>query len=74
MNHIDLGTLPEEHPLRNKPLGEIGAQFKHCRSPEFTTVTGSGPLSKSTYNELDGMHSTTLFQWRAPNPETTTDD
>lgn len=66
MDYIDLRKLPEEHPLLNKPLGEIGAQFKHCRSPEFITVDQGGPLSKATYNELEGMHSTTLFQWRAP--------
>lgn len=66
MDYLDLRKLPEEHPLCNKPLGEIGAQYKNCRSPEFITVSGGGPLSKATYNELEGMHSTTLFSWRVP--------
>lgn len=64
MTYIDLKTLPEDHPLRNTLLDKIGAEFKHCRSAEFTLVVPGRPLANDTYNELEGVYASNLYQWR----------
>lgn len=66
MTYIDLKTLPEEHPLRNAKLDTISAEFKHCRSAEFTVVVPGRPLANDTYNELEGVYAGNLYSWRVP--------
>lgn len=46
-----LHLLPSEHPLRNKPLGEIGAECRNCESTVWRSVA-TWHISKFTFNQL----------------------
>lgn len=70
MSYIDLKTLPEEHPLRNAKLDTIGAEFKHCRSYDFTKVEAGRPLANNSYNDLEGVYASNLYSWRVPTSTT----
>lgn len=51
-----LNDLPEKHPLRNKPLGEINAMYRWKKASEkaqwHTVQVGAPKLVKNTFNEL----------------------
>jgi hypothetical protein len=59
---IDLKELPEEHPLRNTPLGEIRAEIRHILQTRWRSVV-TWKISKNTFNEL-GSHWLVYNQWR----------
>lgn len=59
-----LADLPFDHPLRNKPLIEIGAQYLIRDSKIWATVTPPYGIAKKTYNELSPVW-TEYDQWRA---------
>ena len=64
---IDLGELPEDHPMRNAPLASIGAEYKHCLKSEWTVIEPHG-LGTYTFNEVDGAWLR-FNKFRAPNKE-----
>lgn len=69
MTYIDLKTLPEEHPLRNTLLSEIGAECRRVSSAgEFNPIDPNRSLASITYNELNGPFLA-FFEWRAPESE-----
>jgi hypothetical protein len=49
---ILLDNLPSEHPLRNTPLLQIKARFKHKPLKQWKYVTPNMNISKNTYNQL----------------------
>ena len=59
-----LKNLPKEHPLRNKPLIEIGAEYKRYDSKIWQAVTPPYGIAKKTYNDL-GEVWTNWDEWRA---------
>lgn len=73
MTYIDLKKLPEDHPLRNTKLDKIGAEFKHCRSAEFTLVEPGRGLANNTYNDLGGVYAGNFYSWRVRASTTTRD-
>lgn len=50
-----LRTLPEDHPLRNKALIEVGAEYKRYDSKLWQAVTPPYGIAKKTYNDLDSV-------------------
>lgn len=65
-NYIDLKTLPEEHPLRNTLLAELGAECRRVSSGGgFNPIDPTRSLGTITYNELDGPFLA-FFDWRVP--------
>lgn len=66
--YIDLGKLPEDHPLRNTLLVDIGAEFKHHHWQEFKPIVPGRPLADNTYNTLTGPWLAGFWKWRAPAP------
>ena len=48
---ILLHTLPVDHPLRNKPLGEIGAEIRHKAFNKWRPI-GLWRIGKVNYNTL----------------------
>jgi len=61
---VDLGELPEDHPMRNTPLGEIGATCRNRQQERARVVTGWAVASRA-YNEL-AVFWRELNEWRAP--------
>lgn len=62
---ISLPTLPISHPLRNKPLAEIGAQYSNVHGAgKWTTVTRAFGIAYSTFNDLAGTWQENNL-WRA---------
>ena len=64
---IDLQALPVEHPLRNQPLGKIGAEMRNnlkndCRSVATWKIAGK------TLNQLESSWLD-CNQWRAMIPK-----
>lgn len=64
-NYIDLLALPEGDPMREKPLTEIGAEYRHITGYAWHPVVPDRPLARNTVNTLDG-HWIQWFKWRAP--------
>lgn len=60
----DLGSLPENHPLRNIPLIDIGAFYKKKDVNMWREVFPSFNIAKKTYNELSAVW-TTWDVWKA---------
>ena len=58
-----LAELPIEHPLRNIPLIEIGAEYQIRDSKVWAKVTLPYGIAKKTYNQL-GAVWTTWDKWR----------
>ena len=67
-NHIHLRYLAEDHPLRNKLLVEIGAEFKHPEWLEFRPIEPGRPLADNTYNTLS-RGWVDFYEWRVPKQE-----
>ena len=59
-----LSELPKEHPLRNTPLIEIGAEYKRFDSKIWQAVTPPYGISKKCYNDLASVW-TEWDEWRA---------
>jgi hypothetical protein len=59
---IDLKTLPADHPLRNRPLAEIGAEYSNRGGP-WKQVLPSYRIAKACYNALGDIW-TTHDEWR----------
>lgn len=64
ITHVWLADLPKIHPLRNRPLGEIGAQVKSMTGDSFRSVE-TWKISPKCYNELDVVW-TGYIAFRAP--------
>jgi len=51
---VDLGVLPQAHPLRNRALAGIGA-YRHLEGkPNPVQIPPSWNIAKCTYNDLGG--------------------
>ena len=61
---ILLATLPSDHTLRNKPLIEIGAQYKRYDSKVWQDVTPPYGIAKKCYNDLASVW-TEFDEWRS---------
>ena len=63
-----LADLPIDHPLRNRPLGELNAEYrwKHAPGAWRTVNVGAPKLVGHTYNEL-GNSWTDFDDWRVNN-------
>ena len=59
-----LNNLPKDHPLRNKPLIDIGAEYKRYDSKIWQAVTPPYGIANKTYNDL-GEVWTENDEWRA---------
>jgi hypothetical protein len=66
-DYIDLGKLPEDHPMLDQLLVEIRAEYKKHAWPEWRPVLpGEGKFDGKTYNQLDGAWVQAYYLWRAP--------
>lgn len=54
MKLLTLSELPTDHPLRNRPLGEIGAQVRYIHQTEWQSVEEWNIRTKS-YNQLGAI-------------------
>jgi len=59
-----LNDLPFEHPLRNTPLIEIGAEYQIKDSKVWAKVTPPYGIANKTFNEL-GAVWTKWDKWKA---------
>ena len=59
-----LNELPSEHPLRNTPLIEIGAEYQIKDSKVWAKVTPPYGLAKKTFNQLGDVW-TKHDKWKA---------
>ncbi len=48
---IILNELPAEHELRNRPLGEIGAEYLAGQPPTWRSIA-KFRIARNTFNEL----------------------
>jgi hypothetical protein len=60
----NLKELPPDHPQRNTPLREIGAEYRNIHRREWQSVA-QWNIGVSTYNELGPVW--TDHEWRALN-------
>lgn len=49
---VNLADLPKEHPLRNLPLGEIGAEVCNKQQKRWRGVK-DWKIGKNVYNDLN---------------------
>lgn len=62
---VDLGALPVEHPLRNRPLVDIGAWYQLTpKGAMWHEVKPAFGIARRTYNEL-GEVWTNHHVWKA---------
>lgn len=61
---MNLKELSPEHELRNKPLAEIGAEYKWTGTTAWKTVTDAYRIAKKTFNDL-GEAWTHNTDWRS---------
>lgn len=61
---VDLKQLPREHPLRNAPLADIGAEYQWEKGGPWKQVFHSFRIAGSTFNSL-GAVWTDDWTWRA---------
>jgi hypothetical protein len=68
MAEIYLAEMPNDHPLRNKSLSEIGAEYQHktLRPSAWRKAADQGGIKNSTYNQL-GETWTKFDSWRVAN-------
>ena len=65
---VILNDLPHDHPLRNTPLIELGAEYQIKDSKVWAKVTPPYGIAKKTFNQL-GKVWTTWDKWRVENEE-----
>jgi hypothetical protein len=53
--YVRIDTLPPEHPLRNKPLAEIGARYQQDGFREVKRVGPKDGIAKATFNKLGSV-------------------
>jgi hypothetical protein len=58
-------NLPEDHPLRNTPLIDLGAEFRHVQAHDWRPLEPDRPLAKNTFNTLYGPWMD-FCRWRFP--------
>lgn len=65
---VELDRLHQEHPMRNTPLGEMGAEYRGVRGPYWLPVKPGHGLGLNTFNMLaeEGGPWFTFCKWRAP--------
>jgi len=64
---VALADLPLEHPLRNTPLAQIGAEYQwvNTKMPkQWHRVNRSFTIARHTFNDL-GATWTDSYRWRA---------
>lgn len=61
---IILNDLPRQHPLRNRPLGEIKAECRNRQSKALVNMQAWN-ISKATFNQLATVW-TDNNEFRAP--------
>jgi len=61
-----LHALPKGHPLRNKPLGEIGANGRHVAHQGWKPMK-KWVIGTATFNELGNVW-TQYYEFMATNP------
>ena len=66
MKEVLLQDLPPEHPLRNRPLAEIGAWYLVRNGTVWREAKATFGISKVTYNQL-GEVWTKWDKWKATN-------
>jgi|GEM_PF-6499192 len=49
-----LHELPVDHPLRCKPLAEIGAEVRNLHSTQWRKVEPRWGIARNRYNDLRG--------------------
>jgi hypothetical protein len=59
---IRLSDLPHDHPLRNTPLGALGAEYASSGRKSRKRVTAHYRIARNTFNEL-GPAWTTHTEW-----------
>jgi hypothetical protein len=65
MAELILSDLREDHPMRNKPLSEIGAEYQYKPNPNspWRKAADQGGIKNATYNQL-GETWTKWDLWR----------
>jgi hypothetical protein len=48
----DLGALPHDHPLRNSPLVEMRAHYRHRGTKAWREVKHTFGIARCTFNQL----------------------
>lgn len=73
--YVDPGTLPEDHPLRTKPLGEIGAQYWNKRREygDWMLASEHKDVGELCYNDLYAGWIT-FTNWRVKIPNAARDE
>jgi hypothetical protein len=68
MAEIYLAELPNDHPLRNKSLSKIGAEYQYKLNPKspWRKAADQGGIKNATYNQL-GETWTKFDSWRVVN-------
>ena len=64
MSQSLLGDLPEDDPLRNTALIDIGAEYRWKGGGPWKAVTPNYKIARNTYNDL-GPAQTQWSDWRA---------
>lgn len=63
--YIRMKNLAYNHPLRNRLLIEMEAEFKHPAWLDFKPLEAGKPLADNTYNTLSrGWQD--FYEWRIP--------
>lgn len=62
-----LRYLPEDDPLRTRPLHAIGAQYKNMKSCLGWIPATAAKLGEFSFNDLDAQWAE-FNEWRAPKP------
>ena len=66
MNWVSLPALPIDHPLRNRPLAEIGARYSNKHGlGTWTTVKRSFGIARTAFNDLSSTWRDNNL-WQAP--------
>jgi hypothetical protein len=66
-NCLHLESLPVDHPLRNRPLAKIGAEYRHRQGKVWKRVAPNYRIAQCTYNDL-GPAWTDFDVWRVCPP------
>jgi hypothetical protein len=64
--YVDLATLPEDHPLRNRALADINAEYSNKVAGSWKVITPGFGIARFTFNELAHGPWPMMNNWRAP--------